>query len=441
MFNTKPDVSRRVSPWLDFTAPDTVYEEFICRIDQIKEGLAEPSRDKLMNGIDALIEMNLKPEKVADVVSVDLVKALLGVVLEFHGDFQMAIHILTWFQKLLTSDKRFFRNGMINSGIVETLIKLMKKDPEFTEITLNISALLLQEDEMSKELVKRCFKPAFKNLEEMDKIKEADALCGFFFLGEALRVRALDNECIFRLVRLFKTQLLARMPHPYFNSICLCVFHLFTAYESHHSIDVAQLEFKFIWERYLSYDWNIEELCEMHPLICVISVYQCIFYYCDGEHLGSNWNSELQKLMGLLSIENCLLRERVLKALAIAAENVPDPAPFYENLPLFLSCFDERDTYDFKASLANTVISLIGMPKMTCDSICEILTSQAFQFLKERYDDIDDWLQGKLKHNITVASKKFVLNGQIRRLAEVLDLPTTPIEAVIDGSWIASEIM
>ena len=441
MYKTKPDVSRQVSPWVDITAPDTVYEEFISRIDQIKEGLQEQARDKLMDGIDALIEMNLKPEKVADVVSGDLVKVLLGVVLEFHGDFQMAIHILTWFQKLLTSDKRLFRNGMVKSGIVETLMELMKRDPEFTEISLNISALLLEDDDMSKELATRCFKPAFRNLERMDTIKETDVLCSFFFLGEALRVRALDNECIFRLVRLFKAQLLARMPHPYFSSICLCVFHLFTAYESLHSIDVAQLEFKFIWQSYLGYNWNMEELCEMHPLICVISVYQCIFYYCDGEHLGNNWNSELQKLMGLLSVENYLLRERVLKVLAIAAENVPDPAPFYENLPLFLSCFDESDTYDFKASLANTVISLIGMPKMTCDNICEILTSQAFQFMRERYDDIDEWLQGKLKHNITVASKKFVLEGQIPRLTEVLDLPTTPIEAVIDGSWITSEIL
>ena len=413
---------------------DERVEEAQRLVESLRECVAGDSREALMESVDRLIDSEVMGLPCIGVfLNVDLVKALLGVVREC-GDFEMAIHILTLIQTLIQSNRGLFRSEILNLRILDLLKELWEKDSEFTEISLNLCALMLTEDDLSKDIAKTCYKMALLNLEEMEKIDATPVQCSFYFFTEALKVRALEDRKVSRLVSVIKRKLLERMPHPYFDMIVLCLYSLIDSYGPIHSMAIAQTEFKFIWMQYLAYDWNISEVTETHPLILVISMYQCIFFY-NGGHLSYDWNPELQKLVELFQVHHVLLRERALKALAMAVENIPDPEPVYQNLDIFLSEFNSDKAYDFKTSLVNMIISLLALPNIGCEEICHVLTSEAFQFLIDNQDDLNSGVQQSLKLNVTKAAQKFLAAGQLEHFAEVLNLPDTPIESVLDGSW------
>ena len=414
---------------------DEKVEEAQRLVGALRECLEGDSREALMESVDRLIESEVMGIPcLAVFLNVGLVKALLGVVREC-GDFRMAIHILTLIQNLISSNRALFRSEILNLGILDLLKELWEKDSEFTEISLNLCALMLTQDDLSKDIAKKCYKMALMNIEEMEKMEATPVQCSFYFFTEALKARALSDRKVSRLVNVIKRKLLEHMPHPYFDLIVMCLYSLINSYGPLHSMDIAQTEFKFIWMQYLTYGWNIAEVTETHPLILVISMYQCVFFY-NGGHLSYDWNPELQKLIELFQVDTVLLRERALKALAMAAENIPDPEPVYQHLDIFLSEFNSDNTYDFKASLVNMIISLIAVQNIGYDEICRVLTSEAFQFVMDSHEDLCSDVQRNLKINVTKAAQRFLAAGQLDHFAEVLNMDDTPIESVVDGSWI-----
>jgi len=116
------------------------------------------------------------------------------------------------------------------------------------------------------------------------------------------------------------------------------------------------------------------------------------------------------------------LREKALRAIAIAAQSVDDPRPFYRRggLEQILEAFSDDDTFEVKISMTAIVIALLKVARIAVDETAMLMASEAFRFVADNAESLAEATARELADGLRCAEARFSGAGRLGMFFELL---------------------
>lgn len=419
--------------------PELPIRQFLSTRDDCREDETLPEfermcvrlRDEAMEDRELLIlvdSMNgFNFMKNVSTLSSVIPREICGLLLERvkkSSDLVLASCIATFLLKVSMISEEL-SSGIRAEHIVSFLDGVFERATVHTPIVLYIYGNLLSVGNVaSGKIVSKRWQFA---LDVIERGSNEDVMRGFTFVQRALDLKLVKARRMNELTDVIVDVLNRSIPSQFIHEACWCLCRM-VEIDRMRVFALGQTKLIIsVWNEYLCRDWSdLDAAFDEHPLSSVLIVYQTLMYYPEcSQQLVYFQDTVFKRLIDLVMVDDPILKQRAIKAVAIAVENVEE-APFYsrDSVAVIVGQYSENDNFETKLCIGACITSLLLVSKVEPEEILFIISSEAFHFTVENSEGFPSWIILNLRRGLDVSAAKLSAVGRSNDFDEVTSFAT-----------------